>query len=1016
MTRASRPRNMPPTLLPSIAAAAIVAVLAIGCGKGSSDITGTVGTDTTTTPTDTTPKVDAACVSPTLVTSSAQPFDTVEITGITGITDSAWVTFESESGTSGVAPIFVDASGHDQIVVPPDPDDLMGGGALQLAVTDGSFTCKGIDLEVAPVQPASGDPLGKTVVVMDSLTAAFAAELGLDTAQVASTSLADLPPEAVPVALLLEGRAAFDQSAALGSMSEDEVQFTQALLAKLDVAGHLGEMMQTMPPVAPVTGEITAEETSSATGTEILTGGTSAPGSGGSPFGGMSSSASTASRTAIGALTGPARTMSCSYLGTVPAQGIFDVSTPQKLSEYVKSTRGWADISGPLAKNIADVNEAFGVLGLISPGVGKLVGWVAYLSQLLVELRANLYPSAISRVEYKLDPLRIEEDWDTSNGDPEIRWSFAKLYATNNGMNLIRAGIDLITTKEGIPSGFKGRLATAAVDGLDFVGKNALNHRLDELGKDPDAGSECWGIGPTEFGPSVVPDDSGDKWVDAGIIDGEALEGDATDIRHLTPVQIGHATVHVTTQPGPFPGPIGIADKDVEVVRKQVVWHPTTLIVENPGETATVSFIVVDSRHHGPGDVKVTAGPNLPDLTPTYANDVHTITFQTPDSSSEYPTWIDAASTSKELPPSDPARMARLDIVLKKTLKIAPRQPCVPSGKSQTFTAEVGGITDPVVHWEIESGEGTLSASTGDAVDYHAPGQGSGQVTLHAWVEDDSGGVAAEDRVTFRYGKCTGLAAYYSQNVSLTFPYGPGGACNNPDLGDDFQDFTLPSEGIDPLVRPATADLWINRTENYSQHLQNSGNLGTPRSDMQGCIYGTFAADAGFDATLTGSEDGSRLDIDIATDATSNGVDMGEFGTVDAFATATMSVVARFDFDLPQAADYQLTVDLTGSLSDEIAAAASGTIRVMIFQVEPDGTLVQPNASTLPIEVTYDDSNPTVSIDRLMSFNQPSQPDQVDHGVVVFTAANLSNGAQPGDLGEIQHSGYLRGYVSVTPK
>ena len=54
-----------------------------------------------------------------------------------------------------------------------------------------------------------GDPLTDVVVAIDELTAALAIQFGVDPATAAAASLADLPPQAILIALLLEARAAF---------------------------------------------------------------------------------------------------------------------------------------------------------------------------------------------------------------------------------------------------------------------------------------------------------------------------------------------------------------------------------------------------------------------------------------------------------------------------------------------------------------------------------------------------------------------------------------------------------------------------------------------------------------------------------------------------------------------------------------------------------------------------------------------------------------------------------------
>lgn len=941
-------------------------------------LTVSCGGNSTPTEPQNTGSSNLSCDNPALASTTALPFDHVVVTGINGIDEAAWVQYQSPSGATGITAVIVGDDGKVRISIPPNPDDLMNGGTLQLTITDGVKSCGGLNIQVMPMTPASGDPLGDVVAALDQVITDFVAQFGLDANQLANTSLADLPPQAVPVALLLEARDDFDPATALSGLSSDQAAFLQALIAKFDTTTLLENIHTSMTSLGP------------------------SPKSASLPAQGAPPTASDAKA-------------DCGYLGTVPA-GFFGLLTDaQSLSDFIKAARGAADSIGPLSQNISDTGTAFAVLGLAAPPVGAIAGWLAFGMQLIEQMRANLYPSSISRLEYQLTKTQIEEDLGTTNSDPQVRWQFAKVWATNNGMGLARVGIDFITTAAALPSGFGNAAADLASGALDIAGKEALNHRLDQLNNDSSNANECWSIGPTEFGPVTIDDDTGDTWVDGGVIAGEAVSMDPSDNRHIVPEQIGTATIRVHTQPDPFPGPIGLQDQDVEVLRKNVVWIPETLLLKNPGDPETVKFRVDNALHTELQYVNVVPDPQLGTLpTPSYDNGVYTLTFNSPSSRDSYPSYIDAFSTSGEVPPAIPPRSARIQILLNESVKIAPRDTCVSSGKSVTFTATVAAAGDSTVNWEIESGAGSLSATSGESVTYTAPASGSGSVTLHAYLAQNT---SAEDRATFRYGNCSGLAAYYANQLSISFPFGTGGVCSNPDLNDNYQVSTLPSEGIQALVPPDATDLWADRTETFSHRLQNGGNLGAVASSSQQCVYGSFSANSGFTNTMTGSADGTRLDFNVSTDATSNGVDMGDLGIANSFATSSVSVVARFDFDLPDAASYRLRVELLGSIyTPPNFPVSTGTVTVSIIQMQPNGTPVPTNATTQPINVTYDASNPTVSIDRLMTFTKPAGSSQVDHGLVVMTAVNTSFGAQPQETGEINHTGTLSGYVSVTPQ
>jgi hypothetical protein len=285
-------------------------------------------------------------------------------------------------------------------------------------------------------------------------------------------------------------------------------------------------------------------------------------------------------------------------------------------------------------------------------------------------------------------------------------------------------------------------------------------------------------------------------------------------------------------------------------------------------------------------------------------------------------------------------------------------------------------------------------------------------VTLHCYLDQNS---KVEDRVSFRYGACSGLAVYYGQEVKIDFPFLTGGDCSNPDLDDEFQEITLPQEGIDPSVQPAPSAIWVDRSESYSPSLYDAGIFGDMPPGSQNCLTSSFSAEAGVDATLTGSSDGTRLDIDIATNARSNCVDMGQdFGLRSSSALASMSIAARFDFDLSTAANYRLRVSLTcDSYMSPDLPPMNDIVSVVILRVEPDGTILPPTPSTLPIQVSCGPDSPNVDVDRLMTFEAPVQADQKDHVMVLFQAGNASFGALSNAEGEAHHTGFLRGLVSV---
>lgn len=947
------------------------ALLLTACGDSPSS----VDDPPTTDPPDDDPSTPAVyCTDAALGAGAAEPFERVSVTGIQDIAGEAWVEYESEGGATGVTALFTPEGGGADIAVPAYPDDLMGGGTLLLHVTDGERTCEPLEIDVLPMEAVDGDPLGDLVAALDAQAEALATQVGSTRADLTQANLAELSPEAVPVALLFEAIDTFDPASELAEMSATEAAFTQALLARMDVTAAL-QGLETLPALP------------------------------------ASSGLETASASPAGAPEMSSHLGTCTSLGSVPPDW-FDLDDPEALSDFLKAARGADESLGPLKSTVSDVGTAFAVMGLAVPAVGQVAGWVAFSAALIQQMRANLYPSAITRLEFQLPQDRVEEDWDTERGDPEVRWSFAKIWASNNGMGLARTGLDFVTTAVSLPGAFRGAVANKAVEVVDIAAKEALNQRLDELEQEPSG--ECWSVGATEFGPVVVPDDSGDQWVRAEILEGDAFEVDAADTRKLNPRRIGPATLRVRTQEEAFPGPFGFEDREMEVLRKEVVWIPSTLLVENPGETATVKFRIDNARHAGPEDVEVIPDPELGAVVPTFSDGVYTIELATPDDRELYPTSITARSTSKELPPATPERVGTLDIFADEHLEISPRSACLAPGEVQPLTAAAGGPGAITVRWEIESGGGALSASTGEAVDYQAPSSGNGTVTIRAYVEENP---EVEDRVTLRYGLCAGLAAYYANFAEIRFPFTSPGSCGNPDLDEEFEDITLAEEGIDPRLPAAQEDIWVDRSETLAHALSASGTFADAPPGSEECVSASFFADASYEGTLTGSADGTRLDVDISTMGRSNAVDMGDpFGIRASSGAAGFILGGRFDLEISEAVSHRLRVELACDFVAPPGAPDGTTVTVTVIRLDPNGEVLPSEDFTGLIEEACGGSSPTLSLDRVLDFVAPSDPDRPDRVVILVQTSVSAYGAMGTETGEFEGTGTMTGFFTVEPQ
>jgi len=304
---------------------------------------------------------------------------------------------------------------------------------------------------------------------------------------------------------------------------------------------------------------------------------------------------------------------------------------------------------------------------------------------------------------------------------------------------------------------------------------------------------------------------------------------------------------------------------------------------------------------------------------------------------------------------------------------------------------------------------------SGEVIDYIAPNTGSGTVTIRATLDQNS---EVTDEITLRYGLCSGLALNYGLIAEIGFPFQPGGTCNNPDLDDEQEDLFLPEEDfLEPGTTPPASSVWINRSESFTASIGDGGVFGKKPSGQETCVTSFFNADAMYDATFTGSPDGTKLDLDIDTEAASIIKDMGEnIGEEGSSAGAFGFVTARFDSDIDEASQYKLKVDLqcTGEYPVGLPIPTEN-VSMLMLQIRPDGTIRNPNITTDPINATCDSANPTLQINRTLEFVQPDEG-QTDQILIIFQAQAASYGAitnLDGAGEEVRRSGSMNGSVSV---
>lgn len=940
------------------------------------------------------------CDSITTKVPSGRPLTRLAVNGLSGADEATdWVVASDNKGVSIPTALYGSESDGYEILVPLHPDGP-SGGVITLAVTDGKSSCPGIQINVKPLAPITGNPVQKMTTALARIADGYAAQYGVDLSVLAATPLNQLDPELVPLAVLVETLSVFDVDTEFAKLGAAEIATMQGLLDTIGIADLLDTLANEIS-LLPVTAAVitpaakTMKQGLETTGTGV-----------------------TLNRlmTAQNGLTEALRFSGCTDLGAVTNQYL-GISTPEQLSEYMKAARGAADSIGPLKRGITDLNSGFAALGLVpgggwaTAGVGIVWGWSSYAVDLAYQMRANLYPSAITRVEFGVDQTRIPEDWNTSQ-DGEINWRFAKLYATNNGMNLSRAIVDgtlnVVSSTfaaAGAPHRFLSEAEAASSGVVDIVGRGAIDARLDAL-NNSDSDTGCWNVAATEFGPITIDDNSGDEWVSAAVIVGEAIT--VVD-RSITPTKIGTSTLRVLTNTLTLPGPQGFGDQIIEVARKAVRWIPATLFVQNVNNEETVSFRFDDTKHYEETQVLVEPNPGITGLSKTnLGGGLYQLTFTTPLDRGVYPLQIKVSSTSPQLLPGTPERSAILAITLDEEITITPREKCVPNGDLFNLTAVVSSINpNPEISWEIKSGSGIL-AGTGTSVFYSAPLAGKGSVVIRAFLASDS---TVEDEVTLSYGNCVDVAVFYQFDGQYNLP-GLDPGCSTSNFS--FEEFDIhndndDNDGKNPEI-PLDSFWGPDQQISIDEVLGSTGQRGTP--DIGGgCVAGTFPADLTNISTIAVASSGDR--VNYTMDMTAHAV-CGTFANAIAdycsSASTTTNVYAVYELAIDAAVDYQLEANLICTFKD---TPGFSNVTVAIIRYDMNQNPVSIN-STLPVIFSpmSCNSNSLVNFSEIVHFDTPVIGDTTDRAVVQFITV-LGASANPADDAITEGISSMDGYVRV---
>lgn len=1012
------------------AAAFVIGISACGGGGGGSGNSQSGAGDADTAPVTSRLECDAISAA----AAAAMPLERIALTGLTGADRTTdWVQVEVPGHARYETALYGSEDEGYELLVPLHPDAI-GGGAVTLAVTDGFETCPGIAFDVLALPPASGDPVGETAAAMEQVALALANRYVVDRADLAATPLDQLPVDLVPLALAFTALDAADYATALADLSPTQLDLLQRIIARLDLPARLSasaDAILALPATPPLSGAGMAM-------------GGRPPGIERAAAGPVISvpverimRAAHAVRRPIARNQGGTR---CVGLDAIEPNR-YGIDTPDKLAQYIKAARGAGDSIGPLRQGINDLNSALAILGLVPGGGGlgfKAAGFIggalSFTLEVLEQMRANLYPSEIDRVQFAVTEDRIPEDWIRAD-DGAIEWQVATLYPINRGMNLTRTIVDgsmfVFTSRANELVGQSGLLSKAAERGLgagQFIdGGDAINRRLDELEAGDDSRIiECFNIPATEFTPVVVPDESGDQWVRGVVRDGDAI---AINDRGIVPERIGASTLRVQTNTDNLPGVRAFGDRTIQVLRKAVVWLPADLFIEETGNDERVRVRFDNARHAEPADVEFQPDPAL--IAPTEIpvasgpdEGLYDVAFTTPTDKTLYPLEYTARSISPELPPAAPARMATLTIRTRETIRITPRNGCVDNGDELQLTAEVSSTDDnPQVEWERVAGAGPLIVGgNGLVASYNAPSTGGGQVTLRATLVQPDGftGEPVMDEVTLSYGDCVDVAVFYEVEGEYSLPGGDAN-CNFVNSGgsDSFlaRNDNADNDGKNLTIPLTPSQFWgPGQRFDFDESLADASVRGNGAINAANCKLGTFPA-AVRNQTLVRvpNEFGGVVvyDVDLEAEATCSTFG-GEIPGCSS-ASAFTGIWTRYVLEVDTATRYQLELDLTCQ-SNRVMGLPEPNVFIFVLRSDFQGNPVPINRDPekfVPTQRTETCAPGTpASVDFTFEADDPATPGTTDT-VDVFIVSAVLAAANPEADGREQGEASLFGNVRV---
>ena len=847
------------------------------------------------------------------IDASGEPFDTLDIGDIPNAIDSVWAIITPEAGESGVGGVLLDDDNGDRLMVPTHPNEPISGGLVTVSITDGTKVCPIGSLEILPLPEAPADTSAKTLDAFLFLIDAVAGDFGLDGAELETTPLDELPVPLIPAALAQIVLAGPDNENSFAHLLDGtapdaqdnlDLDLLNRCLAKVGLETVLQERLANRLPLIPAV----------------------------STVGGQPNAAGRANGT-------------CLVLDhTVD----FEIANAEELSRYMQeglqSRNDQASINTVVSDALAMI---FTVIGLGNTAAGASGAAVLYAWDQLEQATGNLLPSLLTKVEFDLENGgRIPEDrMDGSDGGttpPYPEWTDPRLYARSLGMDLTRSSLEAaIVLANFIPiSGLPGAelLKAGSLEGA--------NGALDQLDT-----ADCWTIAPSTWGP--IGDARDREYLHANFFGDSVTE--IIEFGSFEPIALGSTLLRISTTDA-FSGPSVSAEKNIDVVRKQVLMQAPTITTQ-PGQPVEVVASIVDSYRLEKLDWEYPGFVVNPTVTRTSDTD-YKLNFTAPTDRTKFPFEVKAFSTSINLAPITPRREGKTEIKTEAGIAIAPRGRCLPNGEPLDLVAVVSGLgdgEDDSVNWS-QFGDGNLVPGASNTAVYTAPPSGEGEVLIEATLVADS---SVMDEVSILYGAC---------EINLDVGWYAGSSSSDPDrelvvdqMKSAYFSGPLFPEPDDLLLPPA--NWWNGRNRSVSS--ENSGSYLQPVPDDMGVFHDLLLSTSStISAELTSSSGGqASLSMSWNTGAECKPIPKTKEGVECSNGMAQFDWNPVFWIQVPQAGTYQarLTMSCTRTGSDGIFAVGAETS--LFRHVGGSASPLLPNSGT---------TGPT--IDGLNPFNAP-RPD-----------------------------------------